>query len=211
MDRWSFQRFAGASAMFVGIGGLVYGILFAYIVAGTSRGVLMTWFALAIFGGLAVTVVFVALQERLRVVDRAVAVWALLLGVVAGLGQMLNASVALGYRLDSSAPPPGNFDGTPDPLGLLRFGLNGVALFLFGWLMTRGGDLPKALGYLAQIGGVLLVVMFVGRLTGFINPDTRVTLIPPFVYGFAVHPLFYLWLGRHLLRPSVTAAAEPAY
>jgi hypothetical protein len=208
MSNASFQRWAGYSAIFVALGGLAYGVLFAMIVAGTSETVLEAWISLAVFGGLAVTVVFVALHQRLRLVDRAVSTWAVLLGVVAGLGQMLNASVALGYQLDTAARPPGEFDGTPDPLGILRFALNGVALLLFGWLMIRGGDFPKPLGYLAQIAGVLLLISYVGRLTGLVDPADRVTLVPPLLYGFVAHPVLYLWLGRHLLRPAVVIEGE---
>ncbi len=207
MNATSFSRFGGFLAAFVGLGGLVYGVLFAFIVKGTSVEVLRAWFVLAILGGLAVTGVFVALYERLRKTDPSLALWALLLGVAAGLGQMLNASVALGYHVHVT-PPPGTFDGTPDPLGILRFGLNGVALFLAGLIMARDKDFPEALGYLALVGGALLVVMYVGRLVGFINPATKLTLIPPFVYGFVVHPLFYVWLARSLLQPS--SAAAPA-
>jgi hypothetical protein len=195
-----FYRLAGWLSVFIGVGGLAYGILFALIVGGASGAVLNTWLLLAIFGGLAASGLFVALYERLRAVWPSVALWALLLGVAAALGQMLNASVALGFVLETAPPPPGDFDGTPDPLGILRFGVNGIALFLFGWLLARDRGLPRALGYLGELGGVLLVVMYVGRVTGIIDPAERITLIPPLLYGLLVHPVFYLWLGRELLR-----------
>lgn len=197
---WSFRRATGMMAGLVGIGGLAYAILFGLIVAGTSEGVIRIWLILGMVGGLAVTGVFVGLHQELRA-SQAIVLWALLLGLVAGLGQMLNASVALGYSLDTAPSPPGRFEGTPDPLGILRFGVNGLALFLFGWVMARGEGFPRALAYLGQLGGVLLVVMYAGRLTGLIDPGERLTLIPPLVYGFLVHPVFYVWLSRHLLRP----------
>jgi hypothetical protein len=196
----SFYRLAGWLATFIGIGGLAYGILFASIVEGASGAVLNTWFVLAILGGLAATGLYVALYERLRDVSPAVALLALLLGVAAGLGQMLNASVALGYATEAAVSPPGDFDGTPDPLGILRFGIQGIALFLFGWLLAKDRQLPKALGLLAQFAGFLLVVMYVGRLAEIIDPAERITLIPPLLYGLLVHPVFYVWLGRELLR-----------
>jgi len=183
------------------VGGLVYGALFAYIVAGAPTWVLRTWLILAILGGLASTGVFVALYERLNATAGAVARWALLLGVVAGLGQMLNASVGLGFEVNP--PPDGAFISEPDPLGILRFGLNGVALFLFGWAIVRSAALPRGLGYLAEVGGVLLVTVYVGRLTGIIDPATRLTLIPPLLYGLAVHPVLFVWLGRLLWMEPV--------
>jgi hypothetical protein len=192
----SFDRFGAWLAISVGVGGLVYGALFAYIVAGAPTWILRTWLGLAILGGLAATGVFVALFERLDGAGGAVARWALHLGVVAALGQLLNASVALGF--DVNPPPEGTFISEPDPLGILRFGLNGVALFLFGWAMVRSSALPRALGYLAEFGGVLLVAIYVGRVTGIIDPADRLTLIPPLLYGLAVHPILYVWLGRLL-------------
>ncbi|MGH2729081.1 MAG: hypothetical protein ACRDJI_00570 [Actinomycetota bacterium] len=206
MSTASFNRLAGWLALFIGVGGLAYGILFASIVEGASGAVLNTWFLLAILGGLAATGLFVALYELLRDIWPSVALWALLLGVAAGIGQMLNASVALGYSTEAAVAPAGDFDGTPDPLGILRFGLNGVALFLFGWLLTKGGRLPKVLGQLAQLGGVLLVIMYLGRVAEIIDPAERITLIPPLLYGLFVHPVLYVWLGRELLRPSPVAA-----
>jgi hypothetical protein len=200
-----FVKLAGILSVFVGFGGLAYGILFAAIVEGAGRSVQRTWIVLAMLGGLAACGVFVGLYERLRDVLPAVARLALLFGVLAGVGQLLNASAALGYSLETAPAPPGDFDGTPDPLGILRFGLNGVALFLFAWLMVGDRRLPKGLVYLGQLGGVLLVVMYVGRLTGTIDPADRITLIPPLLYGLAVHPIFYAWLGRELLRPEARA------
>lgn len=198
-DDEPLERLGGALATFVGAGGLVYGLLFAYIVAGAPTWVLRTWLVFAVLGGLAVTGVFATLYERLRGASGgAVARWALLLGVVAGLGQMLNASVGLGYELNP--PPEGAFISEPDPLGVLRFGLNGVALYLFGWAIVRSRRVPSALGLLAQAGGVLLVLVYVGRLTGIIDPVDRLTLIPPLLYGLFVHPILYVWLGRVLSR-----------
>jgi hypothetical protein len=49
----SFERLAGWLALFVGAGGLAYGILFAAIVEGASGAVVNAWLLLAIFGGLA--------------------------------------------------------------------------------------------------------------------------------------------------------------
>ena len=205
----SFTRLSGFLAAFVGLGGLAYGILFGLIVKGTSENVLRAWFVLAILGGVAVTGLFVTLYERLRPTDPSVALWAVLLGVAAGLGQMLNASVALGYHLNLT-PPSGSSEVTPDPLGILRFGVNGLALLLFGVIMTRDRAFPRTLGFLALSGGVLLVVSYVGRLSGFITPGTRVTLLPPFLYGLVVHPLLFLGLARHLLKPLSPAMSAGA-
>ena len=91
--------------------------------------------------------------------------------------------------------------------GAFRFGLAGVALFLVGWLAVRGGALPRGLGYLAEAGGILLALVYLGRLTGVIDPATRITVLPPVLYGVVVHPVFYVWLGLVLRRTAATDRA----
>jgi hypothetical protein len=206
----SFNRLAGSLAIAVALGGLAYGILFGWIVLGAPEGVFVTWLLLAILGGLAVTAVFVGAYEAFRDVAKPFMLWALLLGVGAGLGQMLNASVILGYEVGAAVPPPAGFEGTPDPVGILRFGLNGMALFLLGWVIVRAPDVPRTLGLLAELGGALLVIMYVGRLTGVIDPANRLTLIPPLLYGLLVHPVFFVWLGRWLRRGAATGPTPAA-
>jgi hypothetical protein len=205
----SFQRLAGTLAIAVAVGGLAYGILFGWIVLGAPEGIFVTWLVLAVLGGLAVTAVFVGAYEAFRDIAKPFLLWALLLGVAAGLGQMLHASVALGYEVGAAAPPPRGFEGTPDPVGILRFGVNGLALFLLGWVIARSQGLPRTLGLLAQLGGVLLVLMYVGRLTGVIDPANRVTLIPPLLYGLLVHPVFFVWLGLSLRRGAPAEGPGP--
>ena len=194
-----FQRFAGISAILVGVGGLVYGVLFATIVYGAGRPVALTWLGVGLVGALLALPVAVALYMRLRDTDRGFALLALLLGVVASLGQLENSGLTLAKEV-------GDLVGeSSDPAGHFRFGLLGVSLFIVGWLIVRGGALPKRLGYLAEVGGVLLVLTYVGRLTGVIDPATKLTTLPPLLYGVVVHPIFYVWLGRILRREAAAA------
>jgi hypothetical protein len=196
----TFERFAGSCAILVGIGGLVYGLLFGWIVLGASRAVARTWLGVGLVGAILATPVLVALYYRLRDTERGFALLALLLGLAATLGQFENSAFGLGASL---SPDIGS-DGAPaDPFGVFRFGLAGVALFIVGWLTVRGGALPRGLGYLAEIGGVLLVLIYLGRLTGVIDPATRITVVPPVLYGIVIHPILYVWLGRTLRRQPV--------
>jgi hypothetical protein len=211
----SFDRFGGLCAILLGIGGLVYAILFAFVVAGSPTWVTGLWLTFLLVGGLLTTVVAVALYQRLRETDEGVALWALLLGFAAAVGGVVHAA----FQLLSLTNPISGIttigQRTPtDPVGILRFGLAGVTLVILGWLIVRGGQFPRSLGYLAYLGGALLVFIYIGRLFDFITPANRVTLIPPFVYGFIVHPVFYVWLGRELLRtamrgPAAATAAGP--
>jgi hypothetical protein len=194
----TFQRFAGISAVLVGVGGLVYGLLFGAIVYGAGRGLILTWLTLGLVGAALATPVAVALYLRLRDTDRAFALLALLFGFVAALGQLENSSLALAISV-------GDLVGeSSDPAGHFRFGLLGLSLSIVGYLILRGGAFPKGLGYVALAGGVLLVLTYVGRVTGVIDPATKFTVIPPVLYGVVIHPVFYVWLGRLLRREAET-------
>jgi hypothetical protein len=191
-----FQRFAGVSSILVGLGGLVYGVLFGAIVYGAGRGVVLTWLTFGLAGAALATPVAVALYLRLRDTDRAFALLALLFGFVAALGQLENSSLALAISV-------GDMVGeSSDPAGHFRFGLLGLSLFIVGYLILRGGALPRGLGFLGVAGGILLLLTYVGRVTGVIDPDTKITVLPPVLYGVVVHPIFYVWLGLTLRRQA---------
>lgn len=198
----SFDRLGARSAIWLGVGGLVYAILFAFVVAGSPTWVTGLWLTFLLAGGLLTTVVTVALYQRLRETDEGVALWSLLLGFASAIGGVVHASYQL---IPIVYPNPLALSPTTpaDPLGLLRFGISGVALLAVGWLIVRGGQFPRNLGYLAYFGGALLVFIYIGRLFDFITPADKITLIPPFLYGFIVHPLFYVWLGRELMRTAM--------
>ena len=198
----SFERFAGTSAILVGIGGLAYGILFGAIVQGAGSPTQEIWLALGLVGAVLATPVSVALYLGLRDVDRGFALLALLLGFAAALGQLENSGLGLGNELT----PELGHEAAPDPYGLFRFGLLGVALVIIGWLMSRADAFPRGLSILGEVGGVLLILVYLGRLTGVIDPATKITVLPPVLYGVVVHPIFYVWLGRVLRRgtPSAT-------
>jgi hypothetical protein len=195
----SFARFSGLSAILVGIGGFVYAVLFAIIVAGEApRGVRELWFATLVLGAIISTVVSVALYQRLRETDVSVALLALLLGLSGALGGIMHG----GSNLSRIIETPGR--GVPevplDPRGILRYGVAGLALLLVGWLILRGGLFPRWLGLLAYAGGAVLVFIYVGRLYEFITPETKITLTPPFLFGFVLYPALYIGLGFELMR-----------
>lgn len=203
----TFDRFGGRCSILLGIGGLVYAILFAFVVAGSPTWVTGLWLTFLLVGGLLTTVVTVALYQRLRDTDEGLALWSLLLGFSAAIGGIVHAAFQLLSLTNPISGVTTIGQRTPtDPVGILRFGLAGVTLLIVAWLIFQGGQFPRMLGYLAYLGGALLVLIYVGRLFDFITPADKITLIPPFVYGFIVHPLFYVWLGRELLR---TAAPGP--
>jgi hypothetical protein len=208
----AFDRFGGNCAIALGIGGFVYATLFAIIVADENAPTWVSglWLTFLLVGGLLTTVVTVALYQRLRETDDGFALWALLLGFAAAVGGLVHAA----YQLIPIANPSPLLivPATPaDPLGILRFGIAGITLLILAVLIVRSGQFPRSLGYLAYFGGAVLVFIYLGRLFDFITPTNKITLIPPFLYGFIVHPVFYVWLGRELLRTATprTATAGP--
>jgi hypothetical protein len=205
----AFARFSGLSAIFLGIGGFVYAVLFAIIVAGDApRGVRELWFATLMLGAILSTVVGVALYQRLRETDVSVALLALLLGLSGALGGILHGGSSLSRII--AAPGSGVPDFQIDPRGILRYGVAGLALLLIGWLILRGGRFARWLGLLAYAGGAVLVFIYVGRLYDFITPETKITLTPPFLFGFVLYPALYIGLGLELMREGSARRAGEA-
>ena len=189
----SLDRLAGPFATAVGVGGLLYGALFAWIVVGSPDWVPDLWFALLTVGGLLAVPVGVALYQRLRATDEGLALTALLLGLAGALGGVVHGAFNLAAQIN---PASVGKEASPDPGGIFRYATAGLALVVLGWLIMAGRALPRRLGQLALLSGFVLVFIYIGRLYDFITPSNRPTLFPPLLYGLVLHPVFYLWLGR---------------
>jgi hypothetical protein len=194
----SFARLGGYAAIFAALGSLLYSVAFVIL-----KNVVVYSVALAV-GGIVTTAILTAIYFRVRETDAAFSLWALLLGVVAALGSaahgMYDLATALTPGLAASAQ---NVPSQIDARGFLTFGLSGLALFIFSLLIVRGGRLPRGLGYLGVVLGLLLIEIFLARL---IVIDTTTTLGlativgPAAIAGLLLNPIFNLWLGISLLR-----------
>jgi hypothetical protein len=205
----SFERLAALCSIAVAFGALAFAAIFAVIVGGDSEQ--KPFFALLLGGAIATIPVVVAIFRRLRETDEGFALTALVLGLLGALGGILHG----GYELAAlETPPASGYNPGVEAVtkGVLRYGSAGLSLFLVGWLIVRSGRLPRLLGYVGMFGGALLVLIYFGRLFDFITPASHTSLIPPFLYGFIVHPIFYGTLGALLWRGwrPVPAAARPA-
>jgi hypothetical protein len=221
MRSTSFDRFAGWCGLLAGIGAFLYAYAFV-ILQRSNPGLAVPLFStLLLLNGLLAVVAFTALYNRVRGVDAGFALLALLFALAGQLG----AAVHGGYDLANAINPPGALDpavqalpNPVDPRGLLTFGLTALGLFLFGGLVLQSRTLPRSLGYLGHLLGILLLVIYVARLT-VLSPANPLLLGPVLVSGFVVSPLFYLWLGRTLGRqggPEVVddrggRVAQPAH
>jgi hypothetical protein len=148
--------------------------------------------------GLLSSSVLIAVYYRLRQTSAPFALWALVLGLAGALGSAVHG----GYDLANALNPPrsalGELPSPVDPRGLLTFGATGVALFVVGWLILRGGRLPRGVGYLAYLSAFLLVVLYLGRLI-VLDPSNPVILVPALLSGFVINPALYILLGLALL------------
>lgn len=208
----SLDRYGGPCATAVGVGGLLYGLLFVWIVQGSPDWVAEVWFALLVSGALVSIAVAAALYQRLRPIDEGLALTSLLLGLAGALGGVVHGGFNLAALIN---PASVGQEASPDPGGVFRYLTAGLALLLVGWLVVGGGAdgggraLPKKLGQLALAAGAMLVFIYVGRLYDFITPRHKLTLWPPILYGLVLHPWLYVWLGRLLRPPAALVEAAP--
>lgn len=188
-----FERFAGYCAVLAGIAGLLYSVAFIIL----RSGLLSALFLL--LGGLFGTAGLTALYDRLRGTDSAFAFWGFLFALVGVIGSAIHG----GYDLSNALHPPTTADldmpNPIDPRGLLTFGFAGIGLFVFSWLILRGGNFSKNFGYLSYLSAILMLVLYLGRLI-VLQATSLVIVIPALLEGFIVNPIWYIWLGAILLR-----------
>lgn len=193
MNTTSFTKFAALSAISTGISGLLYSLAFIIISrSDPDLGGLLSAFFLML-GGLLATPVLVALYNRLREMEPGFALWALLLGIVGTFGSVIHG----GFDLANAINPPAVSEGLPseiNPRGLLTFGITGIALFVFSWLMRRSRSFPNSLAYLGYLLAIALVVIYLGRLI-VLTATNPIILVPALLAGFVLNPLWYIWLG----------------
>lgn len=191
----SFERFAALCAILAGIAGFLYALSFIVL----RNNLLSALFLM--LGGLFATAVLTALYNRLRETEITFALWALLLSIGGALGSAIHG----GYDLANAINPVpmtaalASLPNPVDPRGLLSFGLMGLGVFVLAWLIGRSGHFPKALSYWGYLVGVLLVILYLGRLI-LLDPKNPLIAVDAIVSSFVVNPVWYLWLGFVLWR-----------
>lgn len=186
--------------MVVGVGGLLYSIAFVIVTrsAPQTGGFLSALFLM--LGGIFAIQVLVAIYRRLRDVDAGFALTGLMLGFAGALGSAIHGA----FDLALYAHPSTTLTDLPnavDPRGVLTFGVAGVAVIVISRLMTRGGGFPSGLATLGYVSGVLLVLIYLGRLIVF-DASSPLLLVPAGLEGFIVNPIWYVWLGLTFWRGS---------
>jgi hypothetical protein len=202
----AYARFAGACALLAAISGFLYTAFFAAAARGRSGAAKPSAVLLMVTGLLAIPVV-VGVYERLRPSDPGFALLGLVFGLLGAAGAFLHG----GYDLAVLLKPAG---GTPigasqvDPRGLLTFGATALALFVWARLIVLGRGFPQALAGVAALLGLLLVVVYLGRLI-LLDPNRLVVKATALLAGFVVAPIWYVWVGTSLRGRRPRPAPEP--
>jgi len=197
-----YDALAGWAAILAGIGGFIYSVAFIVGVVfdkapDLGRSVSST--ALAI-GGPLTAVVAVGLFRRGRDANPPAA----LLGVAFALFGSMGATIHGAYDLANVLHPPlvdvfaaNELPNPVDPRGVLTFGAAGIGLFLLIWLVRRAGELRNWIGALGLVVGVLLILIYVGRLI-ILSPTNPLVAGLAGITGFILSPVFYIGLGLWL-------------
>jgi hypothetical protein len=199
-----YEHGAGAAAILAGIGGVVYSVAFLGGVVGgyaVELGTMVAAVALLV-GGILSVAVMVTLYRRLLDAAPAVALLGLALAALGAAGTIVHG----GYDLAIAIQPPTTDvlgeAGMPhpmDPRGLLTFGMSGLGLLVLAWQSRRSGTLPSNLAALGMLVGILLVVVYLGRLI-ILTPTNPLVAFPAAATGLLLSPAFYIWLGVELRR-----------
>lgn len=199
-----YERLAGLGAIAAGIGGIVYSVAFlGGVVAGKAPQLGITVASIALMaGGFLSVMVLVALYRRLLDSAAAVGLLGLMLVAVGATGAMVHG----GYDLANAVQPPvtdvlaqAELPHPMDPRGLLTFGISGLGLLVISMQSRRSATLPANLATLGMAVGLLLIVVYLGRLI-VLDPTNLLVAIPAAATGLILSPAFYIWLGVELRR-----------
>ena len=191
----SFTDMTAKTAILAGIAALGYAYFFVI-----AKDVTMYSLFLLLLGLLSLEV-FVGLYGRLKEINEDYARVAMVLGVLGAAGTAIHG----GYDLANAINPPGGLNlNTPnqvDPRGLLAFGIMGIAVLKTSWIMSKDKLFPNGLSMLGFLSGILLVVIYLARLT-VLDPTNPILAYPILLEGFIVNPIWYIWLGFALKKKS---------
>lgn len=198
MKSLSYRHTAYPSAWLAGGCGFLYSVSFVVIArASPDLGSALSG-GFLLLGGIFGASALLGLYERLVPTGGGYATWALIFGLAGAISATLHG----GYDLANAIHPPAHASDLPsavDPRGLGTFGLSGVAILAFAYLMGRESSFPLNLSYLGFISGALLLVIYLARLI-ILDAASPLVLATAALEGFAINPIWYVWLGLTLRR-----------
>jgi hypothetical protein len=194
----SYLHTAYPSAWLAGVSGFLYSVSFVIVArSAPTLGAGLSGFFLLV-GGIFGASALLGLYDKLHPSSSGYARWALLFGLAAALAATLHG----GYDLANAIHAPDQTTTLPsavDPRGLGTFGLAGLSMLAFAFLIAREPSLPRGLAYLGYLSGALLVLIYLGRLI-VLDASSALILAPAGLEGLVVNPAWYIWLGFALRR-----------
>ena len=155
-------------------------------------------------GGLLSAVALFAVYARVRDAG-SLATLGLVLGLAGTMGAALHGAYDLANVLHPEAA--GTLGAGPfpaDPRGFLTFGVAGLGVLALSRAGMATTGLPRNLLTLGLAFGVVLVVIYLGRLI-VLDPNSMLVLGPA-VVGAVISPVWYGWLAALLLRERAAAS-----
>jgi hypothetical protein len=146
-----------------------------------------------------VIVAWVGIAERLRQRDAGFGLCALAFGVIAAAGSAVHGAYDLANFVKPPASLAADVPNAIDPRGMMTFGVAGVAILLASFAIVRTGAFPRRLAGLGALAGLLLVVVYLGRLI-ILDPNNGFLLTAAVISGFVVTPAWFALAGADLLR-----------
>lgn len=203
MPTVSFERFAGYCAVATGAGGFLYSVAFVIIARpAPDLGAALSWVILLI-GALLTIPVLVALYDRLKENNAGAALTALVLTLAGALGSVVHAGYEVANLVHTGKLPSSELPSQIDPRGLLTFGITGLGVMTYAWLIARSPRFPMGLSRLGVLAGALMVMVYLARLTIY-TPTNPIVVLGAGLTGFIVSPIFYVWLGLVFLNQAFT-------
>jgi hypothetical protein len=194
----SYLHSAYPSAWLAGVSGFLYALSFVVVTRSAPElGAGLSGLFL-LLGGILGASALLGLYDVLQTTGGGYARWALLFGLAAALAATLHGGFDLANAIHSS-DDTSSFPSEVDPRGLGTFGLAGISMLAFAFLIARDGSLPRGLASTGLLSGALLVLIYLGRLI-VLDASSPLILTPAALEGFFVNPLWYIWLGFALRR-----------
>ena len=202
----SFGKFAGFSAILVGLLSIAYAVFFLFIAKQDEYiGSLGSWLILGI-SGLFGSAAYVGVYQRIKGANEGLALWGLVLGLGAAfatfahgiyqalLTNLLHNNIAEAQRnvIMASRLVPSSLD----PNGLATFFLSGIVALIIGLVILHGNSVPRWLGVLALINAILLVTLFAATVMGM----STLILISGGLASVVAGPIWWVGMGINLLR-----------
>lgn len=199
-----FQTLSARTASAVGVLSLAYAFSFNVLEYTTPlTGRIVSSLCLLIIGLLLVPL-GLGLYLHMQKLSPEFSLLGLLITVVAATGSLMHA----GYDLANAINVPyqtsaalANLPNQTDPRGLAVFGLSSLAIALWSWLLSQDKSMPAGLSKLGYGASATMLLIYILRLF-IVYVDTPLMQFPLLVAGFLLTPIWYLWLGVNLSKPS---------